>query len=348
MRNTETHDVLKQANAFIAAEEEYLPLPQMDGTDETSAGRTLLHHNSASANAPPLVTWHLTLAGRSKNNGCAHISPLRPFCNSTKFPQKLAATRIAITGTAACARLTLWATRVAQSKRACWEKEGRPVPGTDLQEIQANLVKLAAWRQIAQDPTGFASSLQVCPGTAAELAATLREQLQVDRLPSSVRIACAADNQRLTATSVPEKPAMWSFHALYESSVCLSPNDSRLQKPMLGGYDPAHSQWLSTTLHADLAKSVTTAEITIPQWQSSTQDSPLAPDPARVWIAEDQNGNWRLIAVSGPAQSWGHVSSDDAGHVNSRRPSRFFPPEFRWTDSNKLKTNGLWFEAKIV
>jgi len=36
MRNTETHDALQQANAFITAEEEYLPLPQMDGTDETS------------------------------------------------------------------------------------------------------------------------------------------------------------------------------------------------------------------------------------------------------------------------------------------------------------------------
>jgi len=166
----------------------------------------------------------------------------------------------------------------------------------------------------------------------------------MDRLPSSVRIACAADNQRLTATSVPEKPAMWSFHALYESSVCLSPNDSclheALQKPTSGGYDPAHSQWLSTTLYADLANSVTTAQITIPQCQSSTQDSTLAPDPTRVWIAEDQNGNWRLIVLSGPAQSWGHVSSDDAGHVNSRRLSRFLPPEFRWTDTNKRKTNG--------
>jgi len=175
----------------------------------------------------------------------AHVNPLRPFCDSTKFLQKPAATRIAVTGAAACARLTPWATRVAQSKIACWEKEGRPVPGTDLQEIQANLVELAAWRQIAQDPTGFASSLQVCPGAAADLAATLREQLQMDRLPSSVRIACAADNQRLTATSAPEKPAMWSFHALYESSVCLSPNNSRLhealQNPTLGGYDPAHS-----------------------------------------------------------------------------------------------------------
>jgi len=46
-----------------------------------------------------------------------------------------------------------------------------------------------------------------------------------------------------------------------------------LQKPTLGGYDPTHSQWLSSKLHVDLANSVTTAEITIPQWQSSTQDT---------------------------------------------------------------------------
>jgi len=174
---------------------------------------------------------------------CTNVNPLRPFCDSTKFPPKPAATRITITGAAACARLTLWATRVVQSKIECWEKEGRPVTNTDLQEIQTNLVELATWRQIAQDPTDFASSPQVCPGSVADLTTTLREQLQMDRLPSSVRISCATDNQRLTATSAPEKSAMWSFHALYESSVCLSPNDSRLhealQKPTFSGYDPA-------------------------------------------------------------------------------------------------------------
>ena len=46
------------------------------------------------------------------------------------------------------------------------------------------------------------------------------------------------------------------------------------------------------------------------------------------------------VGVSGPTQSWGHVSSDDAGHVNSRRPSRFLPAEFRWTDTNRQKPNG--------
>ena len=152
-------------------------------------------------------------------------------------------------------------------------------------------MELADWRQIAQDPVGFAASLQVCPGVAADLAVTLREQLQLDRLPSSMRIGCAIDKQRLTATSVPENPATWSFHALYELSVCLSPNDSHLHEALhkltLGGYDPAHSQWLSSTLHADLANSVTTAEITIPQWQSSTQDTPSAPAPAQVWIAHE-------------------------------------------------------------
>jgi len=44
--------------------------------------------------------------------------------------------------------------------------------------------------------------------------------------------------------------------------------------------------------------------------------------------------------VSGPTQSWGHVSSDDAGHVNSRSPSRFLPAEFRWTDTNRQNPNG--------
>ena len=102
---------------------------------------------------------------------CAHFNPLRPFCDSTKFPQKPAATRIAVTGAAACARLTLWATRVAQSTIACWEKGGRPVPGANLREFQADLMELAAWRQIAQDPAGFEASLQVCPGAAADLAA---------------------------------------------------------------------------------------------------------------------------------------------------------------------------------
>ena len=89
-----------------------------------------------------------------------------------------------------------------------------------------------------------------------------------------MQIGGAIDKQRLKATSVLVKPAMWSFHALNESSVCLSPNDSRLhealQMPMLGGYEPAHSQWLSSTLHADLAKSVTTAEINSGSHQHKT------------------------------------------------------------------------------
>jgi len=111
---------------------------------------------------------------------CAHVNPLRPFCDSNKFPQNPAVTRIAVTGAAACARLTLWATRVAQSKIACWEKEGQPVPDANLQEIQANLVELAAWQQIAQDPAGFTASLQVCPGLAADLPAMICEQLQMN------------------------------------------------------------------------------------------------------------------------------------------------------------------------
>ena len=47
MQNTETLEAIQQANAFIAAEEEYLPLPQMDGTDVMSADPNLTH-------SPPL------------------------------------------------------------------------------------------------------------------------------------------------------------------------------------------------------------------------------------------------------------------------------------------------------
>jgi len=108
MRNTETYEALQQANAFITAEEEYLPLPQMDGTDVTSA--------DPQCDALPSITtlrWHtrlLWLPGTLPWLGvqritarCAHVNPLRPFCDSTKFPQKPAATRIAVTGAAACA-----------------------------------------------------------------------------------------------------------------------------------------------------------------------------------------------------------------------------------------------------
>jgi len=186
MRNTKTHEALQQANAFIAAEEEYLQLPQMDGTDVTSADpqcdalpsiTTLRRHTRLLWLPGTLPGWQGVQRIMAR---CAHVNPLRPSCDSTKLPQKPAAARIAVTGAAACARLTLWVTRVAQSMIACWEKDGRPVPGANLREIQANLVELAAWWQIAQDPAGFAASLQVCPGAAADLAATLREQLQLD------------------------------------------------------------------------------------------------------------------------------------------------------------------------
>jgi len=175
MRNTETHEALQQANAFIAAEEEYLPIPQMDGTDVTSADPpcdaissiTMLRRHACLLWLPGRLPWQGVQRIMAR---CAHVNPLRPFCDSTEFPQKPAATRIAATGAAACARLTLWATRVAQSTIACWEKDGRPVPDANLREIQANLVELAAWRRIAQDPAGFAASLQVCPGAAADFA----------------------------------------------------------------------------------------------------------------------------------------------------------------------------------
>jgi len=101
MRNTETHEALQQANAFIAAEEEYLPLPHMDGTDVTSADPechalpsiTTLHRHTRLLWLPGTLPWQgvQRIAAR-----CAHVNPLRPFCDSTKFPQQPAETRIAV------------------------------------------------------------------------------------------------------------------------------------------------------------------------------------------------------------------------------------------------------------
>jgi len=57
---------------------------------------------------------------------------------------------------------------------------------TILQEIRGNLVELAAWRQIAEDPSGFAMAVKACGRAADDLAAALREQLQLDRRPASI------------------------------------------------------------------------------------------------------------------------------------------------------------------
>jgi len=101
MRNTETHEALQQANAFNAAEEEYLPLPQMDGTDVTSAdpqchalpSLTTLRRHTRLLWLPDTLPWQgvQRIAAR-----CVHVNPLRPFCDSTKFPQNPAETRIAV------------------------------------------------------------------------------------------------------------------------------------------------------------------------------------------------------------------------------------------------------------
>jgi len=101
MRNTETHEALHQANAFITAEEEYLPLPQMDGTDVTSADPqcdvlpsiTTLRRHTRLLWLPGTLPWQGVQRIMAR---CAHFNPLRPFCDSTKFPQKSAVTRIAV------------------------------------------------------------------------------------------------------------------------------------------------------------------------------------------------------------------------------------------------------------
>jgi len=131
---------------------------------------------------------------------------------------------------------------------------------------------------------------------------------------------------------------------LYESSVFLCPNDSQLhealQSPAIGGTAPTDSSWVSSSLHTDLAASVEVVEFSIPQWKTVASDDPDAAKPARVYIAGDLKNHWKLLAVSGPAKSWGHVSSDDTGQVTSRRPSRFLPEKFWWTDTVKRKPNG--------
>jgi len=80
---------------------------------------------------------------------------------------------------------------------------------------------------------------------------------------------------------------------------------------------------------------VEVVEFSIPQWQTATSHDPDATLPARAYIGGDLNNQWKLLAVSGPAKSWGHVSNVDAGQVTSRRPSRFLPGKFRWTDTVK-------------
>jgi len=97
---------------------------------------------------------------------------------------------------------------------------------------------------------------------------------------------------------------------------------------------------VSSSLHTDLAASVEVVEFSIPQWKTVASDDPDAAKPARVYIAGDLKNHWKLLAVSGPAKSWGHVSSDDTGEVTSRRPSRFLPEKFRWTDIVKRKPKG--------
>jgi len=101
MRNTETHEALQQANAFIAAEEEYLPLPQIDGTDVTSADpqcdalpsiTTLCRHRRLLW-LPGTLPWQGVQRIMAR---CAYVNPLRPFCDSTKFLQNPAETRIAV------------------------------------------------------------------------------------------------------------------------------------------------------------------------------------------------------------------------------------------------------------
>ena len=86
-------------------------------------------------------------------------------------------------------------------------------------------MELAAWRQIAEDPSGLAMAVKACDRAAEDLAAALREQLQLDRRPVSILTMYDLDSWETT------DPTLWSFHALYKSSIFLCLNDSRYTKP---------------------------------------------------------------------------------------------------------------------
>ena len=239
-----------EADEFIAAQEEFVALPQLDGTDDRSPEDC--HSNLPSHPAPPLhyhagLPWlHGTLPWRSVKAvtaRCAHVNPLRNFCDLAVFPQKLAATRIAVMDAVCAARTTLWTTRIVQANVASCRRSSRPVLDTILQEIGGNLVELAAWRQIAEDPSGFAMAVKACDRAADDLATVLRKQLQLDRRPASIRTICDFDTWQ--NASAPTDPTLWSFYALYEFSIFLCPNDSRLhealQKQVIGGKPPTES-----------------------------------------------------------------------------------------------------------
>jgi len=340
---------LNEAEEFIAAQAEYVALPQKDSTDDSSPDDcqsnipshppTLIHYHASLQWLHSTLPWRGVKAVTSR---CAHVNPLRNLCDSAVFPQKPAATRIAVMNTVCTARATLWTTRISQANVASCQRSGRPVLDTILQEIRGNLVELAVWRQIAQDPSGFAMAVKACGRAADDLAAALREQLQLDRHPASIRTICDFDTWKNAGT--PTDPTLWSFHALYESSIFLCLNDSRLrealQNPAIGGITTTDSSWVSSSIHADLSASVEVVEFSIPQWQTVTSHDPNAARPARVYIAGNLNNHWKLLAVRGPAKSWGHVSNDDAGQVTSRRPSQFLPEKFRWTDTVIRKPNG--------
>jgi len=292
---------LREANEFIVAQEEYVALPQLDGTDERSPDD---HHGNFPTPAAPLLHYHaslLWLRGTLPWRGvkavtarCAHVNPLRNFCDSAVFPQKPAATRIAVMNAVCAARTALWTTRVTQASVANCRRTSRPVPDTILQEIRGNLVELAAWRQIAEDPSSFAMAVKACDRAAEDLAASLREQLQLDRHPVSVRTMCDLDSWKTTCA--PADPTFWSFHALYKSSIFLCPNDSQLhealQKQAMGGKFLADSSLVSNSLHADLDDSVEVVEFSIPQWTTATAGDPGAAEPARVYIGGDVHGRW--------------------------------------------------------
>jgi len=115
-------ELLSEAEEFIAAQAEYVALPQLDGTDDRSPDDC---HSDIPSHLPPPLHYHAglpwlhgTLPWRSVKAVtacCAHVNPLRNFCDSAVFPQKPAATRIAVMNAVCAARSTLRTTRISQA-----------------------------------------------------------------------------------------------------------------------------------------------------------------------------------------------------------------------------------------
>jgi len=95
--------LLTEAEEFIIAQAEYVAMPQLDGTDDSSPDDC---HSNIPLHSPTPIHYHASLPWlygtlpwrgvKAVTSRCAHVNPLRNFCDSAVFPQKPAATHIAV------------------------------------------------------------------------------------------------------------------------------------------------------------------------------------------------------------------------------------------------------------